>query len=144
MHELRVERLSPGNLDAVRWVALPSHADDRGVLTAVESGLDIPFEIRRVYIVHHVHADRAGHAHRATHQVVVAAHGSCEIELFDGSETRTFHLDDPTRGLLLGPMLFIRMTHVTPDAAIVVMASTHYDKKMSLRSLDEYLEAIAE
>lgn len=144
VQELPGERLFPGSLDAVRWVDLPSHADDRGVLTAVESGVDIPFEIKRVYIVHHVQAQRGGHAHRATHQIVVAAHGRCELVLFDGTETRSYLLDDPRRGLLLGPMLFIRMHNVSPDAAIVVMASTHYDKKKSIRSLEEYLEAISE
>ena len=62
--------------------------------------------------------------------------------LADGVETRSFWLDDPTRGLLLGPMLFIRMQNISSDARLVVLASTHYDKQRSLRSWEEYLEAI--
>lgn len=131
-----------GDLDAVRWLPLPSHGDDRGILTAVEGSIDVPFAIARVYFLHHITADRGGHAHRDTHQLVVAVAGSCELVLSDGCWTRTFLLDDPARGLLLGPMLFIRMQHISPDARLVVMASTHYDKARSLRSWEAYLEAI--
>ena len=131
-----------GDLDAVRWLAIPSHGDERGVLTAIEGGIDLPFAIARVYLMHHITADRGGHAHRDTHQLVIAAAGSCEMVLADGIATRSFWLDDPTRGLLLGPMLFIRMQNISPDARLVVLASTHYDKQRSLRSWEEYLEAI--
>ena len=131
-----------GDLDAVRWLAIPSHGDERGVLTAIEGGIDLPFAIARVYLMHHITADRGGHAHRDTHQLVIAAAGSCEMVLADGIATRSFWLDDPTRGLLLGPMLFIRMQNISPDARLVVLASTHYDKQRSLRSWAEYLEAI--
>lgn len=131
-----------GSLDAVRWLPIPSHGDDRGVLTAVEGGIDIPFAIQRVYLLHHITADRGGHAHRETHQLVMAAAGSCEMVLSDGREDRVFLLNDPTRGLLLGPMLFIRMQNISADAVLVVLASTHYDKTRSIRSWAEYLEAI--
>jgi len=131
-----------GRLDLVRWIDLPSHADDRGVLTAVEGGVDIPFRIERVYLVHHVTADRGGHAHRETSQVVTAVSGSCEMLLCDGVQTRSFLLDNPAHGLCLGPMLFIRMRNFAPGTVLMVMASTHYDKKKSIRSWEEYLEAI--
>ena len=135
-------RSRAGNLDAVRWLAIPSHGDQRGVLTAIEGEIDIPFAIARVYLLHHIEADRGGHAHRETQQLVIAAAGSCEMVLSNGSETRTYVLDEPTRGLLIGPMLFIRMQHFTPDTRLVVLASTHYDKTKSIRSWQEYLEAI--
>ncbi|WP_448203913.1 sugar 3,4-ketoisomerase [Azospirillum sp. sgz302134] len=132
----------PGRLDLARLVDLPSHGDDRGVLTAVEGGRDIPFEIRRVYFLHHITADRGGHAHRDTHQIVTAVAGRFDLILSDGTNERSFTLDSPTRGLLFGPMLFIRMSNFTDDARAVVMASTHYDKHRSIRSWEEYLEAI--
>jgi len=130
-----------GDLDAVRWVDLPSHADARGVLTAVESGVDVPFEIKRVYFVHDVTADRGGHAHRETHQIVTAR-GRCEMVLSDGDTERRFVLDDITRGLYIGPMLFIRMTNFAPGTVVISLASTHYDKSRSIRSWADYLTAI--
>lgn len=133
---------APRDLDAVRYVALPSHADARGVLTAVESGRDLPFEIKRVYFVHDIVQDRGGHAHRDTHQVVVAASGRFTITLSDGTRERSWVLDDITRGLYLGPMLFIRLSDFSPGAVMVSFASTHYDTGRSIRSWPDYLAAI--
>ena len=62
-------------LDAVRWVELPSNVDARGVLTSIEGGQDIPFEIKRIFYMHHIAADRGGHAHIDTEQIVTAAAG---------------------------------------------------------------------
>jgi WxcM-like, C-terminal len=141
-NELQIEKAPAGRLDAIRWVALPSHRDARGVLTAVESGIDVPFDIRRVYFLHDIAGDRGGHAHRETWQVVAAINGRCELVLSNGTEERSFVLDDPARGLFLGPMLFIRMRDFTPGTIVLVMASTHYDKTRSVRSWEEYREAI--
>jgi len=142
IHQPHSTATPAGNLDAVQWLAIPSHGDARGVLTAIEGGIDVPFAIARVYLLHHVSADRGGHAHRDTHQLVIALSGSCEMVLSDGVDSRSFVLDDPTQGLLLAPMLFIRMQNISPDAALVVLASTHYDKTHSIRSWEEYLKAI--
>jgi hypothetical protein len=141
--QARLEAMRCGRLDLVRWLAVPSHGDERGVLSVLESGIDLPFEVKRVYCLHHVEHERGGHAHRDTHQLVMAVAGRVEMLLSDGRETRSWVLDDPTRGLLLGPMLFIRMREFAPGTVVVVLASTHYDKKRSIRSWEEYLEAIS-
>lgn len=139
---LEIEKAPAGRLDDVHWFPLPSHLDQRGVLTVLESGVDLPFEIRRVYFLHHIRDDRGAHAHRDTNQLIIALTGHCQLILSDGDESRTYILDDPTRGLLLGPMLFIRMQNFSPNAVIGVLASTHYDKTRSIYSWEEYLEVI--
>ncbi|WP_033921941.1 sugar 3,4-ketoisomerase [Sphingomonas sp. 37zxx] len=137
--------ISPaGHLDEVRWLDLPSHGDPRGTLTAVESGQDVPFDVRRVYVLHDIVADRGGHAHRDTHQLVTAVAGGFDLSLSDGSSRRTYRLNRPTRGLLFGPMLFITMTGFLPDTRVLVMASTHYDGARSIRSWPDYLAAIGQ
>jgi hypothetical protein len=133
---------APGDLDAARWIDLSSHTDDRGTLTVVEGGRDIPFDIKRIYFVHDVVRERGGHAHRDTHQVVTAASGRCELVLSDGTRERRFVLDDVRRGVYIGPMLFIRTIDFAPGTVLVSMASTHYDTSRSLRSWDDYLGAL--
>ena len=127
-------------LDELRWIDLPSVRDDRGVLTAIEGGRDIPFEIRRLFYMHHVTADRGGHAHRDTDQVIVALAGRFRLELSDGQRSETYTMDDPTRGLYTPRMLFIRLFELSPDAVCLVLASSHYDIGKSIRSWEEYLE----
>jgi dTDP-4-dehydrorhamnose 3,5-epimerase-like enzyme len=141
MRPAEVRAQPAGRLDLVRWIDLPSHADERGILTAIESAVDIPFEIRRVYFVHDVITARGGHAHRETHQVVVAVSGRCELRLSDGRDEQTYPLEGPTRGVLIGPMLFIRMENFSPGTVVVSLASTHYDSSRSIRLWDEYLAA---
>ena len=129
-------------LDAVRWVELPSNVDERGVLTSIESGQDIPFEIKRIFYMHHIITDRGGHAHTDTEQVVTAAAGRFKMDLSDGVSTRTYVLDDPTRGVYTPPMVFIELYDFSPGAVCLVLASTHYDIEKSIRSWEAYLEAI--
>ena len=131
-------------LDEVRWISLPANADDRGTLTAIEGSKDIPFEIRRIFYMHHVSADRGGHAHRDTDQVVIGIAGRHEIEVSDGSRSLSFVLDDPNRGLYLPRMTFTVLREFSADAVSLVLASTHYDRSRSIRSFGEFLAALDE
>jgi hypothetical protein len=130
-------------LDLVHFVDLHSNFDTRGSLTAIEGGRDIPFDILRVYYLLDVIGDRGGHAHRDTQQIVIALAGSFEMNLSDGQQTRTFVLDNPSKGLYVVPMLFIRLSNFSPGTVALVLASTHYDKNRSIWSWDAYLEAIS-
>jgi len=126
-------------LDQVRLIDLPSVTDPRGILTAVESTKDIPLEIKRIFYMHHITEDRGGHAHRDTDQVVIAISGSFNIELFDGSNTLKFELNDATKGLYIPRMIFISMSKFTEKAVGLVLANTFYDMSRSFRTLDDYL-----
>ena len=95
-----------------------------------------------MYLVHDVATERGGHAHRDTHQVVVAVSGRCELVLSDGTQERRFVLDDIRRGVYFGPMLFIRTTNFAPGTVMASLASTPYDKTRSIRTWDDYLAAI--
>ena len=130
-------------MNEVRWLELPSVRDERGVLTAIEAGRDVPFPILRVFLVHHTTTDRGGHAHKDTDQVVTAAAGELTLEVTDGHSSQSFKLDDPTRGVYVPRMLFVRLQSFSADAVCLVFASTHYNMKQSYRSWEAYLEAIA-
>ena len=129
-------------LEGVRWIDLPAMADDRGTLTAVEAGLDIPFEIRRVFYMHHVIADRGGHAHRDTDQVVIGIAGRHVIEVSDERRCLRFVLDDPNKGLFLPRMTFTSLKEFSAGAVSLVLASTHYDRSRSIRTFEDYLAVL--
>ena len=134
--------LARPRLDEVRWIDLPSNRDVRGVLTSIESEQDAPFPIKRIFYMHHVVSDRGGHAHTDTDQVVVALAGEFEMELRDGRSSATYRMDDPTRGLYLPKMLFINIRGMSPETVCLVLASTHYEISHSIRSWEEYLQAL--
>jgi WxcM-like, C-terminal len=129
-------------LEAVVWLPLISNVDSRGLLTAIESEKTIPFPIKRVYFLSQVTADRGGHAHRYTKQVIVAANGSFDLSLSDGITTRNYEFRDSSQGLYLEPMTFIRLSNFSPDAVVIVFANTHYDRSASIHSWEEYLDEV--
>jgi len=94
--------------------------------------------------MHHVLADRGGHAHTETDQVIVAVSGCFKVDVSDGAMSVSFLLDDPTVGLYVPRMLFQSLYQFSADAVCLVLASTHYDMSKSIRSWDAYRAAIAE
>jgi dTDP-4-dehydrorhamnose 3,5-epimerase-like enzyme len=130
------------SINEISWKSLGSVHDQRGVLTSIESSIDIPFEIKRIFYMHHILSDRGGHAHIDTDQVVIAISGSFQIELYDGANQVLFNMNDPTKGLYIPRMIFIRLFNFSEDAVCLVLASTHYDIKKSFRNIDEYNNAI--
>jgi hypothetical protein len=124
---------------ASRWITLPYMPDHRGVLTSIESGLDVPFEIRRVFFMRDVRGERGGHAHRVTHQLLVPVAGSFRVEVSDGTESGSHTMNDPHRGLLLPPMTWVRLTDFTPDAVCLVLADTLYADVSYIRDWDEFV-----
>lgn len=130
-------------LGDVRWIELAAVTDERGTLTAVEALSDIPFEIRRIFYMHHVSGNRGGHAHRDTDQLVIGIAGKHVIEVKDAHHSQRFVLDDPNRGLYLPRMTFTSLTDFSEGAVALVLASSHYDRGKSIRTFEEYLAALS-
>lgn len=127
-------------IEDVNWINLPSNRDRRGVLTSIESGIDIPFTIKRIFYMHHIISDRGGHAHADTDQVIIATSGSFELELSDEKTKKTYKMNDPTKGLYVPRMIFIKLFNFSDDAICQVLASTHYDISKSIRSFEDYIK----
>ena len=126
-------------LAAARWIDLAVRADPRGTLTI--AGYDeIPFSIARLFYVRDVPSgtERGGHAHRVTEQFVVDVNGTLSFDLTDGRDNRSFHLDSPTRGVYIPPMLWDRFYDFSEHAVCLVLASTQYAESDYVRDWSEY------
>jgi len=127
------------NLNLPYIIDIPTNLDIRGCLSSLEEESDIPFDIKRIFYMHHVTQDRGGHAHINTDQVVIAISGSFSVNLFDGKQTFEYHLNDCKKGLYIPRLTYTDLIAFSPDAVCLVLANTHYDMGMSLRSMDDYL-----
>ena len=68
-------------------------SDNRGYLSVIEGGVDIPFEIKRIYYLYMVpEAARGAHAHKELQQLMVATSGSVHVTLDDGNEKKHLFL----------------------------------------------------
>lgn len=116
-------------------------ADPRGNLCFIESGRHAPFEIQRVYYLYDVPSQsvRAGHAHKALHQILIALSGSFDVSLTDGVDRERVTLNRPNRGLHVGPMMWRDIDNFSSGAVCLVLASAHYDEDDYYRDFDEFL-----
>lgn len=113
-----------------RLFDIPVHLTSAGKLSAVESGAEIPFLIRRVYYIYEVTKEsaRGFHAHRDLEQVVVCVSGGCDFIVDDGYTRQSFVLDRPDKALYLPSMTWREMHNFSKDAVLLVLASHVYDE----------------
>jgi hypothetical protein len=129
-------------LQEVKLIDLPKISDPRGNLTFIEGGGNhIDFNIQRVYYLYDVPggADRAGHAHKELHQLVVAMSGSFDIHLDDGFEKRTYHLNRSYHGLYICPMIWRTIDNFSSGSVCLVLASNSYSASDYYRDYEEFL-----
>lgn len=129
-----------------KLIELPRIQDNRGNLSFVEAGRHIAFEIKRVYYLYDVPggASRAGHGHRALHQLMIAMSGAFDVTLDDGTEKRRFHLNRSYFGLYLPPMIWRELDNFSSGACCLNLASDFYDETDYFRDYNLFLKAVAE
>lgn len=130
------------NVPSVYEISFQNNGDERGFLTSIEEINNIPIEIKRVFYMHHVTMNRGGHAHIDTDQVIIPVSGSFKVKVFDGENEDVYIMDDCTKGIYTPRLTFCELYDFTPEAVCVVLANTHYDMKMSLRNMEDYLNYI--
>lgn len=125
-------------------IELPRITDVRGNLTFVESSRHIPFDIQRVYYTYDVPggAVRAGHAHKRLHQFIIAASGSFDVILDDGTARERFFLNRSYYGLYAPPMYWRELENFSSGSVCLVLASEHYDESDYYRDYTEFLRAV--
>ncbi|TAM99330.1 MAG: WxcM-like domain-containing protein [Chitinophagaceae bacterium] len=108
-------------------INLTTRSDNRGNLTVIEKEI-VPFEIKRIFYIYGVdNSTRGGHRHKTTLQAAICLHGSCIVSNNDGIAKEDFLLDHPNKCLILETRDWHTMHHFSPDAVLLVMASTHFD-----------------
>lgn len=107
-------------------INLTTRKDKRGNLTVIEK--EIPFDIKRIFYIYGVDDSvRGGHRHKSTIQAAICLHGSCTVSNDDGIVKEDFLLDHPQRCLILEARDWHTMHHFSPDAVLLVLASTSFD-----------------
>lgn len=118
------------------------HSDRKGNLTVVGNGIDVPFDVKRVYYLYDVPGgeSRGGHAHKALYQLIVAASGSFTVTLDDGTDKKTFVLNRPYTGLFVIPGIWRSLDDFSSGAVCLVLASEKYDESDYIRDYEVFLK----
>jgi dTDP-4-dehydrorhamnose 3,5-epimerase-like enzyme len=130
-------------MQPARWTTmdLPKITDIRGNLTVIEGGLNLPFDIARVYFIYDVPSGsmRAGHAHRRLRQLFIALSGSFRLSLEDGRHKESFMLKRPDSAVLVEPGVWREIDDFSGGAVCLVLASMRYDESDYIRGYDDFV-----
>lgn len=128
------------NIDVINFKSLCG--ENIGYLTPIEAGEDIPFNVKRIYYIYGVPGDarRGFHSHTDLKQVLICLNGRVDILCKTPFEEVVVSLDNPTKGLYIGEMIWREMFNFSEGAILLVLANHHYDEKDYLRNYEEYAE----
>lgn len=130
------------NIELVKLISIPSHEDSRGMLSSIEQNGDVPFEIKRVFYVHNIKANRGDHAPIDADELLIPVSGSFYVKVFDKNSSKVFFLNDPTKGLYIPRLIYLEMFDFTENAVCLVLANTKYDANKYLRTMDDFLSYV--
>lgn len=125
-----------------KFIELPKIHNPAGNITPLNSGIDLPFDIQRVYYLYDVPGgeSRGGHGHLELEQYLIAAGGSFDVILFDGKEKRKVSLNRPYQALHIVPGIWRELENFSSGSTCLVLASHKYDEVDYMREIDYFKE----
>ena len=128
-------------IDDCKIIYLHKIRDIRGNLTPIESGLDVPFEIKRVFYQYDVPGgeSRGAHAHINDWQFLIAVSGAFDVYVDDGKDSKVFTLNRPYYGLLVPSGIWSAEQEFSSGSVCLVLTDNGYDAADYIRDYDEFL-----
>lgn len=125
-------------------IELPKIEDPRGNITPIYNGVNVPFDIKRVFYSYDIPGGeaRGAHAHKECHQFLIAASGSYEVLLDDGINKRTVLLNRPFYGLHIPPGIWAAEQGFSSGSICLVLASELYSEEDYIRSYEDYIKYV--
>ncbi len=123
-------------------IYLPKIGNRGGNITPIQSNVEVPFHVNRVFYLYDVPGgeSRGAHAHKKCHQFLIAAGGGFEVLLDDGKTKRQILLNRPYFGLHIPPGIWSAEVNFSSGSICLVLASHNYDVEDYIRNYDEYLD----
>lgn len=128
-----------------QFIQLPTIPDARGNLCVAQSDASFPFEIKRCYWICDVPADaeRGGHAHISTRELLVSVSGSFVVHLDNGHNRVSVTLDSPYQGLLINQGIWRSIDGFSEGAVCLVLASALFDEDDYIRDYDDFMQFVS-
>jgi len=121
-------------------IELRSIEDRKGNITPVYCNENVPFDVKRVFYTYDIPGGeaRGAHAHKSCHQFLVAASGSFEVVLDDGTNKRTVVLNRPFFGLHVPPGIWASEQGYSSGSVCLVLASEEYKEEDYIRDYEGF------
>jgi len=128
-------------VSGVKLIPIVKNTDPRGNLLAFEAKQQLPFEIKRIFMVNSVPENqvRGTHAHKTCWQFLIAVAGSISVAFDDGENSQELVLDRDDVGLLLPPLTYGKQFNYSSDAVLLVLASHSYEVEDYIDDYQDFL-----
>jgi dTDP-4-amino-4,6-dideoxygalactose transaminase len=122
------------------YIIFKKNTDIRGSLTAIESDIELPFDIKRIFYISKLdNIERGYHAHRKCEQIIIPISGSFRLILDNGIEEQDFLLDKSHIGIYIPLFHWLKMKDFSKDCIILVICSYKYDEAEYIRDYSVFL-----
>ncbi len=120
--------------------------DERGNLVVIEGGINIPFEIKRLFYIYGSDENvvRGQHANRESDFVLINVSGKSKVRITDGKEEFIHELNTPMEGIYIPKMIWKDMYDFSADSVLLCLANTHYNGAEYIRDYEEYVNIMNE
>ena len=113
---------------------------DKGCLISLESYVNVPFNIKRVYYIYGVPKGirRGFHSHKNLKQILICVSGAVKIYLEHDNVKKIVTLDSPDQGLYISANVWREMFDFNHKTVLMVLASEKYDEDDYIRDYDHF------
>lgn len=124
----------------VELLAMSIFRGDKGQIAVAEEGAEVPFQIKRVFVVHETdkNTERGQHAHKTCTQLMICLAGEVEITLTDGESRQTVTLSSPAQGLKVPPLIWSSQRYPETGSMLMVICDETYAEEEYIRDYDEF------
>lgn len=119
---------------------LPIIQNRAGNITAIEFGKNIPFDIERAFHIYDIPTgtQRGMHAHKYCHELLIAATGSFDVIVDDGTNKKTVHLNSPQQALYMPAGVWASQEKYSSGVTCLAFASKKYNLDGYINSYKEF------
>lgn len=121
-------------------IKLQNIINEEAGLVIAQNGMELPFEIKRVYWFYQVPEgqERGHHAHKRNQKILVCNRGTVEVTLENQAGQKfDFVLDKPFEGLFV-PALYWGTFRFEGQASMICLASELYAEEDYIRNFEEF------
>jgi glycosyltransferase involved in cell wall biosynthesis len=112
-------------------------------LLFAEIDKQIPFDIKRVfYIFAEQGEERGNHANRQVHELLICLQGSAKVELDNGVRKMNFVLNDPSKGLFIKSMTWVKFGEFEKGTILLCLASKLYNEIDYIREYQQFKKEV--
>ncbi len=132
-------------MKGVKLIDIKKVIEPDGTLVVMEGEKEIPFVIKRIFMVMNV-ADgktRGDHATKKTKLILFPVSGSCKIVVDNGVEKETYFMNDPSKGLYIDEMIWRSMQQFSKDCVMMAVCDRYFEPGNETYDVyEEFLKAL--